>query len=282
MPFPFLGPLVPDEVLPQALRAWHRRQWRHGPPLARFDVGPRLADRWQRPLLDAGCEVRQLDTVVIDLAHGSATDLQAAYPQSPQVPETRCRGRGGGTPIGSGEVSELLPRLLVEAYEARGSHSPYPNHTGRLVEEWLHGRQDAVALTAEVHGEPAGTLVVLGGHSTALAWVGGCFRRFRDLSANVLLYHASYLWSLEQGCSRIDLCASVDEGVLRFKLGLRRPPGPGSPGQLVPAPGRRAVDRPLGSRCAASTVRRRVSARGRRGSPPSGRSGTGRVAGATD
>ena len=221
MPFPFLGPLVRDEQLPDTLRAWRRRQWRRGPPLARFDVGPVLAEGWRAPVVAAGCEVRPLDTVVIDLQHGSETELQAAYSRSHRRSLKRAVKAGAEVRRSApGEVTELLPALLDEAYEARGSRSPYPRHTGRLVEEWLHGREDAVALTAEVQGEAAGALIVLGGHPTALAWVGGCFRRFRDVSANVLLYDAGCLWAIEQQCTRMDLCASVDEGVLRFKLGF--------------------------------------------------------------
>lgn len=238
LPFPFLGPLVPSGILQQSIQALRRRQLRHGPPLARFEVGPLLADQWRAPSIAAGCEVRQIDTVVIDLPRGSDDKVQAGYTRSHR--RSLARATKAGVHVrrsAPGELTDALAGLLEEAYEGRGSTSPYPPETGRLTEEWLSTREDAVALTAVMDEEIVGVLVVLAGHPTALAWVGGCFRRYRDVSANVLLYHEGLLWAQDRGCSRVDLCASVDEGVLRFKLGFggQEVPGLSANSVLLPA-----------------------------------------------
>ncbi len=220
LPYPFQGPLVPAHLAPYVPAALRRTQLRHGVMLGRYDVGPLVSDQWRHPLSTSSSRARERRTVVVDLAgHASGEDLLTSYARTHRRSVNRATRAGCQVRRAvAGEATELLFPLLVEGYAARGHPCPYPADVGLFVEEWARDREDVGILIAEVQGERAGLLVVLGGRPTALAWAGGCFRRFRDLSVNVLLYHHMLLWSLERGHDRIDLCAGVDNpGALRFK-----------------------------------------------------------------
>ncbi len=221
LPYPFQGPLVPSELVDLFPGALRRRQVRSGLLVERYDVGPLLADDWGAVLKTRPSEVRDRRTVVIDLqGHDSADSLLSSYSRSHRRSVNRAERAGAVVRRPEpGEVSAVLPALLEEAYTSHGETCPYPSAIGPLTEEWMQGRSDVTVLVAEVEDGVAGMLVALGGRPTAVAWVGGCFRRFRHLSVNVLLYHHMLCWAMEHGHARIDLLAGVEEdGPLRYKL----------------------------------------------------------------
>lgn len=227
VPFPMLGPLVPAPLLQETFAAFRRYQVRSGPVASQMDLGPLISPGAHAAVDAAGCRVWDDATVVVDLSHGSVEELQAAFDK------TRRRGvrralRDGATvrPAESGEPTDLLPKLLHEAYGAHGRPSPYPAHIGRLTEDWARGRDDVAVFAGLVDGEPAGMQVVLGSGPTALFWLGASLRRFRPVDVSSLLHQRGLEWAMERGCERVDLCGSVDEGVLSYKLsfgGVERP-----------------------------------------------------------
>ena len=223
LPFPFLGPLVPPELVGHVPGALRRQQLRSGLVVGRYEVGPLAAPDWREAVGQSGSAVREINTVVVEvggLSDGEA--LRATYSRGHR--RSLARAEREGCLIRSprpGEVSVLLPAFLEEAYGSHGNPSPYPSDVGRLVDDWSTSRADVSTLVAEVRGEPAGLLVVLGGGPTALLWVGGCFRRFRDLRATFLLYHEAMVWAIERSHERIDFLAGIgDPGVRQFKLGF--------------------------------------------------------------
>lgn len=219
VPFPSLGPLVPAHLLQETFAAFRRYQLRFGPAAAQVDLGPLISQGTHAPLVAAGCRVWEPTTVMVDLSHGSLDELNRAFSSMRRRAIKRAL-RDGGTvrPAEPGEVADLLPRLLDEAYGAHGEPSPYPGRIGRLVEDWARGRDDIAVFVGLVDGEPAGMQVVLGNGPTALYWVGASWRRFRRVDVSALLYQRIIEWAIERGCERIDLCGRVDEGVLNYKL----------------------------------------------------------------
>lgn len=223
LPYPFQGPLAPADVAHEVAPALRGRQRRGGLLLERFDVGPLLAHNWRAALEQSGCVVNPFETVVVDLGgHETGEGLLSTYSRNHRRSISRAKAAGCVIrPAHPGEVAASLWPLLTEAYGSHGDECPYPVHVGPLLEEWAGGRDDVGLLAAEVQGELAGLLVVLGGRPTALAWVGGCFRRFRNLSANALLHHEMLVWALRRGHRRLDFLGGVgDAGVRRFKLGF--------------------------------------------------------------
>lgn len=227
LPYPFLGPLVPADRLLETFRAFRRWQWRHGLVVGRLEFGPDLADAARAPLREARFGFRESGSVAVDLRHGSREEMFDRFSKYRRRDIRRALRDGASVrPARPGEVGALLPRVLDEAYGSHGVANPYPEHTGRLVEEWAEGRDDVCLFTGLVGDEPAGVQVGLGGHPTAIAWVGASLRQFRDANVNTLLYLRVMEWALDAGCERIDFCAVVDEGVARYKLafgGVERP-----------------------------------------------------------
>lgn len=222
LPFPFLGPLVPTDLLQSVTHALRGAQFRSGLVMSRFDVGPLVSDEWREHLEDAGCAVRDRATVVVDLTpHSSREELEASYARNHRRSIRRARQGGGLVRAAeAGECTRLLPRVLDMVYTRHGRDNPYPPEIGQLVESWAASRKDVGLLTAEVHGEFAGMLVVLGGSPTALSWLGGSLSRFREVGINHMLYHEALAWALERGHPRMDFSGGVLGGVLRFKLGF--------------------------------------------------------------
>ena len=218
MPFPYLGPLVPPALLEASVAAFRKWQLQERLVFARLELD------WEAPadavsLLNAAGAVAQQDTtLLVDLSHGSVETMRANY-SSLRRRDIRRAARDGATVRDAlpGEIAELLPQVLDEAFTAHGKPSPYPDDVGEHVERWVAGRTDVGTFTALVDGEPAGVQVVLGGGPYAVAWVGACLRRFRDANPNVLLYDRLLEWAVEHDHRGVDLCGRVDEGVQKYK-----------------------------------------------------------------
>jgi len=219
IPFPFLGPLVPADLLQATLEAFRRHQLRCGPAVSHMDLGPFISQGGVAAATAAGCRAWNESTVTIDLSHGSVDQLEANFSKWRRRGIRRAARDGGSVRVAEpGELTRLLPRILDEAYAAHDTDNPYPEQLGHLVEEWASGRDDIAAFTALVNGEPAGMHVVLGSGETALCCFGATWRRFRGVDVSGLLYQRCMAWSIERGCSTLDLCGSVDEGVREYKM----------------------------------------------------------------
>lgn len=220
-PFPYVGPLVPDALLAPTLVAFRRWQLAHGLPFVRLDFGPLLADRVREALTETPCEWEADRSIVIDLAGMTPDTLVQRMKANPKKSlKAAARHEVEVRPSLPGELTMLLPRILDEAYTSHGVPSPYPDRAGERIEEWAEGRDDVSIATAVVRGEPAGVMVGLGSHSTAMAWVGGALREFRSANPNTLLYYDLLLWALRRGHPALDLVGYVDDRVAQFKMSL--------------------------------------------------------------
>jgi hypothetical protein len=218
-PFPFLGPLVPEPLLADTLKAFRRWQLRSGLAVAHGEFAPDLAGGSAAALDAAGWGRRDLQTVVVDLSHGSPDDLFAGC-SSMRRRSLRKAEKNGVTVRAArpGELGQVLPVALAEAYAASGSPNPYPGRTAGLVEDWARDREDVLVLVGHVGDELAGSVVCLAGHRTALFWVGASLRRFRDARINDRLYLGMLEWAIAQGAEQMDLCGSVHDGIRDYKL----------------------------------------------------------------
>ncbi len=227
MPFPYLGPIVPAELLVPAVAAFRRWQLRERLVFAHIELGPYAAAGTVAQLTSAGLLVQEESTLLVDLSHGSLEQMRANYSSLRRRDIHRAVRDGASVRDAEfGEVADLLPRVLSEAFSAHGKPSPYPENVGEQFERWAAQREHVGAFTALVDGELAGVQVVLGGGEVAVAWAGGCLRQFRDANPNVLLYDRLLEWSLEHGCRAVDLCGRVDEGVQHYKAAFGGTPHP--------------------------------------------------------
>lgn len=226
-PFPYVGPLVPEELLEPTLRAFRGWQLRHGRPFVRFDLGPAAdpvagSDAGLRSAVAAAGGTWEADrTLVVDLKGKTPETLMASMKKGARYSvRAGVRNEVEVRPSLPGEATTLLPRILNEAYASRDVESPYPDEIGSRFEQWAAGRDDVYVRTALVAGEQAGLVVALGSHPVVTGWAGGSFREFRDANPSTILFHDMLLWSLERGHTAVDLVGWVDEGVARFKMSL--------------------------------------------------------------
>ncbi|MGN6741745.1 MAG: GNAT family N-acetyltransferase, partial [Amnibacterium sp.] len=226
-PFPFLGPLVPDEHLTGTLRALRRWQTRHGLLLVRFDFAPGDPAPLKASLTEAGCDWANDATFALDLTHGSRDVLRARMDSEVRRRLRRAPDNGVEIrPALPGELADLLPRVLEEAYSNHDKASPYPAGFGERIERWSAGRSDVDIRTALVQGKPAGVLVTLGGAPVAVTWLGACLREFRRANPNIVLHVDVFDWALERGHTGVDFGGYVDDEVAKFKasFGAERQP----------------------------------------------------------
>lgn len=215
LPFPYLGPLVPDHLLEAAVRAYRAWQVRHGVGFAVLELPPGVVGA--AAFRSAGASAQTTSTVVVQLPADEAR-LMDQYTAMRRRSLRRAERAGAAVRSAvSGDVTALLDGVLEQAYEAHGIPSPYPVGTGAIVEAWMAGRDDVFALTATVGGEPAGVHIVLTGGPAALSWLVACDRRHREAGPNALLYHEALAESVRRGFTTMDLVGRVDDGVARFK-----------------------------------------------------------------
>jgi CelD/BcsL family acetyltransferase involved in cellulose biosynthesis len=218
VPFPFLGPLVPDQHLVATLRELRRWQAQRGLVMVRFDFAPRAGSTVKEALTAARCDWVNDSTFVVDLSHGSHEVLRARTDREIRRRLRRAEENGVEVrPSLPGELANLLPRILDEAYSSHGKPSPYPAGCGEQIERWSAGRSDVYIGTALVHGTPAGVLVALGGAPVSIGWLGGCLRDFRRAAPNSILMVDSLDWALDQGHAAMDLAGYVNDEVAQFK-----------------------------------------------------------------
>lgn len=219
-PFPFVGPLVPDERLPATLRAFRSWQLRHGVPIARFDLSPAVTPS-EAELDRAGAEWTVDRTYVIDLAGSSREQLVAGMNRNARRSLRDAeRNAVKVRPAAPGETTAFLPRVLSESYEVRGVPSPYPQEIGARIEQWAADRDDVYIGAAVVAGETSGVIVALGSQPVVSVWAGGTLREHRAANPSTSLYHDVLRWSLDRGHTAADLVGRVDDGIARFKTSL--------------------------------------------------------------
>ena len=221
MPFPYFGPAVPAELLGATLRAARRWQWRHRLVLGRFDLAPALADVVHVAADSAGMLVEDDSTLVLDVSHGSMDQVYAGM-SARRRQYIRAADRKGveSRPALPGETAALLGRVLDSAYRRHGAEPPYPADVGAQFEAWAAGRDDVIALTSSVDGEPVGVSIGMGWHPVALNWVGAVLPEAQSSHANDLQYRDLVAWSIDRGHAVFDLVGRVDDAVERYKRTL--------------------------------------------------------------
>jgi hypothetical protein len=240
LPFPFVGPLVAERRLLDALREVRRWQARHGAPFIRLDFGPGSPPGTAERLGAAGYESVPELTFVVEFENRSLDDLRVAMNRNTRRSIDAAEEKGVTVrPTLDGEVAELLPQILDEAYGGKGIAPAYPRAIGQHIESWRTGRDDVYARTALVDGEPAGLLVALGGLPVVMGWAGGCLRAFRHANPNTVLHFDLIRWAYNRGNTAVDLVGYVDEGVSRFKrsLGATEAPYLSATSSLIPRAG---------------------------------------------
>ncbi len=211
LPFPYVGPLVPAELLPDVLpllRAWERR---------------RRSVRSQHVLMSTveyspGYTAHDDRTFVVDLRGRTEESLLRGV-----APKRRAkirRAQAGGVeirPATGTEVGELLPAWSAATFAAQGRPAPYPAAGYRAVWSAFGDCPDARFSTAVLAGEPVCVQVSFAGAPRAVAWAMAGAGTKAASFAQPLLYWDTIRWALGRGSAEFDLVGAPTEGVAAYK-----------------------------------------------------------------
>jgi hypothetical protein len=214
VPFPYVGPLIPTELLPATLSRLVQRSRRHGviqcqlcfPPGASVDP----ATLWKH-----GFAVRTDQTYRVD-TRLPEDELWAAV-----AARTRTAIRAAeriGVVVESSTDTTILGEAVSTAFKARNLKSGYTSSEFPPSIENLSALGLRTRLTvASVDGAAAGSLASFMHGDSALIWQGGVLPEFRATNANAALYWDSIKWAHHEGATSLDLVGIPDEGIGKFK-----------------------------------------------------------------
>ncbi|MEA3214011.1 MAG: hypothetical protein QOJ19_167 [Acidimicrobiia bacterium] len=213
LPFPYLGPLVPVDLLGASLDALRPRENFSGVIRQQQSFAPETGVD-ERSLTARGFSVRYDPTYVVD-TRPTEEQMWAAL-------EGRCRTKirkaeREGVLIEEAVDGSTLREVVQAAFDARDLNSGYegafPPSPSVLASLHLAIRN----VVATVDGHSVGGLVSIATEDRALIWQGGVLPDFRGTHANVLLYWDAIKWAHRIGVGSIDLVGVPDEGIGRFK-----------------------------------------------------------------
>lgn len=219
-PLPYLGPLVPRFLLPLALGALDVFQKRNGIGIVQFGFAPD-ADVAAVYLTARGFSVSLDRSMVLQLAGRTETDILAAMKY--QRRQNLRRAQAAAVEVGPAtrlEMKRDLAAIMSEVFAGGDQPPPYPAIMGGLIWDGYNGDPNVHMTAARVEGKTAAILVTLRDRDRAYMWAGGGLSRYRQQNPNALLYWDAIQWALARGCTNLDMVATPDEGIARFKAGF--------------------------------------------------------------
>jgi CelD/BcsL family acetyltransferase involved in cellulose biosynthesis len=211
LPFPYIGPLVPAELLPDVLpllAAWERR---------------RLTVRSQHVLMStvesfahyAGVLDR---TFVIEFA-GQDEESLLRNVAAKRRAKLRRAVTGGVQirPATEVEVCELLPAWTAATFAAQGLPAPYPANAYATVWSVFGDSPDVRFSTAVLDDEPVCVQGSFAGAPVGVAWAMATAGSAVASFAQPLLYWDTIMWALARRCVAFDLVGAPTEGVAAYK-----------------------------------------------------------------
>lgn len=212
--FPYVGPLVPPELLPSVLRI-----------LA--DLERRLLSVYSQHVLmyNAGIGAvtgyqETLDrTFVLDLRDQTEETLLYGIEAKRRGKVRRAMKAGVVIrPATRQEVCESLPAWSDATFADQGLPAPYPASSYEAVWQRFSSAEGARFSTAVVDGRPVCVQVTLADRTRAVGWAMASDKADRGSSlALPLLYFDTFRWALRRGCAEFDLVGAPTEGVARYK-----------------------------------------------------------------
>lgn len=211
LPFPYVGPLVPGELLPDVLpllAAWERR---------------RRSVRSQHVLMStvescADYTATHDRTFVVELAGQDEESLLRNVAAKRRAKLRRAVAGGVEVrPSTDAEVCELLPAWTAATFAAQGLPEPYPPSSYATVWAAFGDSPDVRFSTAVVDGEPVCVQGSFAGAPVGVAWVMANAGTKAASFAQPLLYWDTIRWALTRRCVAFDLVGAPTEGVAAYK-----------------------------------------------------------------
>ena len=212
VPFPYLGPLVPDPLVPATLRALRaearkRRTLNHQQSFCRAIADPGAGG------FTAGAE----RTFVIPLSGRSDEDLLGAMHNGHRWQIRRARRAGIEVrPAQPGDF-ELLDRWLDQMYSERGLRNGYPPGAALRVFQGFRAGSRSFSQAARAGGRTVAVQLTLADSRQALGWQIGVDPEFRAERPQALLVWRALQHARDLGIEEFDMVGAPSVGIATYK-----------------------------------------------------------------
>jgi hypothetical protein len=211
VPFPYLGPLVPAELIPVTLSA------------LRLEAKRRRAVNHQQSFSQVtgghggeftSCTDR---TFVVPLSGRSDQELLTAMHHSRRK-EIRSAQRIGFEVCTAETVDfRLMDVWLKPVYSAQGLPTAYRPGTYERIFDALYNAPRSLFHAARIDGRTVALAVVFSTARRAFAWQSAVDPSFRSKFPQVLLKWHALRWARDAGATEFDLVGAPNEGIANYK-----------------------------------------------------------------
>ena len=212
VPFPYLGPLAPPELLPGTLRALRQEARRRRALNHQQSFSAHVSDGG-----GGGFTAAADRTFVIPLGGRSDQDLLAAMNRYRR--RDIGRAQRSGCAVGPAETGDfaLMDVWAGQLYAAQGMPPMYPAGTYKRLFHVLRDAPGSVFSAARLGGQTVAVLIVLSTARSAFAWQGATDPSHRSEYAMDLLFWHAMVQAREAGAQEFDFVGAPNEGIALYK-----------------------------------------------------------------
>jgi CelD/BcsL family acetyltransferase involved in cellulose biosynthesis len=212
VPFPYVGPLVPPELIPAtlsalSLRARRLRAVNHQQSFA--EVVPEGTAGGFTPVTER--------TFVVPLVGQSEDDLLASMKTSRRQQISRAQRLG--YEIHPAELTDFrrLEIWLAQVFAGQGLPPPYPEGTCARMFSLLRSAPGTAFYSARRDGQTMAVDVTFMQAGRAFAWQAGVDPAYQSEYPQVLLAWHRLQWARRLGATELDMVGAPNEGIARYK-----------------------------------------------------------------
>ncbi len=212
VPFPYLGPLVPEPLVPATLRALQaearrRRAVNHQQSFCRVIGGPH-AD---------GFAARTDRTFVVQLSGRSDEDLLGAMHNGHRWQIRRARRAGFSVQPAQPGDFQLMDAWLGQMFRSRGQRNGYPAGAAQRVFEGLGTSSRSFTQAARIGGRTVAVQLTLADGERALGWQIAVDPEFRAERPHALLVWRALQQARDMGIAEFDMVGAPNDGIAAYK-----------------------------------------------------------------
>jgi CelD/BcsL family acetyltransferase involved in cellulose biosynthesis len=211
-PFPYLGPLVPDVLIPETLAALRTEARRQHAVNHQQCFSELIADR----PADGFTELTDR-TFVVPLAGRSDEELLAAMHATRRNEVRRAQRAGFEVRMAQSEDFPLMEVWVRQVFAVQGLPPPYRPGTFSHVFDTLADAPGASFVSARLNGRTVAVAIVLETTRRSFLWQYGVDPLHRSRYPHLLLIWQSLLRARNAGAIEFDLVGAPNKGIASYK-----------------------------------------------------------------
>jgi len=212
VPFPYLGPLVPRELIPATLHALRREARRRRALNHQQSFSDAIADNG----FD-GFTASRDRTFIIPLSGRSDEDLLAAMQVTRRGDIRRAQRSEFEVCTAETDDFSLMELWLGRLYAGRGMSAMYPAGTCERIFHVLQSKPGSIFSAARLNGRTVAVLIVFSTARAAFCWQFAADPLYRSKHLIDLLTWHAILQARDYGAIEFDLVGTPNEGIALYK-----------------------------------------------------------------